>query len=79
MNANNRCGNCVFWTQKKPDSVMSDSIENSYGTCKSDGFSYEEIPDNRTDMLIYGDYEGYSAGFDTGKDFGCVHWSALST
>ena len=40
------------------------------GTCKSDRFVYDEKTPK--DGLHYWDYESYSAGFDTGEDFGCV-------
>ena len=31
------------------------------------------------DVAIYTDYEGYSAAFTTGPDFGCIHWEAKIT
>jgi hypothetical protein len=38
--------------------------------------SFNDPSSNAGDMLIYWDDEGYEAEFMTGRDFGCVHWTA---
>lgn len=68
-----KCADCVFWDNTDDYNVIPQSLKGIYGRCNSDGFNYESPVDERTDMLIYADSEGYSAGFDTGADFGCVH------
>ena len=61
-----RCRDCRWW---QPDKLK----------CTSDKFFYvggiirSKITD---DSLTYADFEGYSAHFTTGPDFGCVHWEA---
>ena len=35
-------------------------------------------PPVKNDLLTYWDYEGYSAGFETGENFGCVHFKGYS-
>jgi len=68
-----KCADCVFWDNTDDYNVIPEDLKGKYGRCKSDGFNYESPVDGRTDMLLYADYEGYSAGFVTGADFGCVH------
>jgi len=57
------CKTCKYWRRK------------AYrGTCKCPKFvEYTAGMLEQNDTLIYWDYEGYSAGFDVGKDFGCIH------
>lgn len=46
------------------------------GGCNSDKFVEESWGDPMPeDGMLYWDYEGYSAGFRTGPDFGCVHFA----
>ena len=66
------CKECKFW-KKAQRNYFNKIYEGSYGDCSNNSFSYEEPQDGRTDMLIYSDYEGYYADFNTGKDFGCIH------
>ena len=66
-----KCKECKFWD--KNDVVVSDLPKGDYGSCSSDGFNYQIAIGDRKDMLIYADYEGYSAGFMTGEEFGCIH------
>jgi hypothetical protein len=66
----NTCKDCKHWTRS------SGSYSEIYsGNCDSDKFieasAGVKIP---KDGLEYWDYEGYSAGFSTGEDFGCIHW-----
>ena len=71
-----RCGTCKHWRR------YTEKFEVEYhgkhaGTCNSNQFVYDEgRPQPPQAGLRYWDYEGYSAGFDTGEDFGCVHWAA---
>ncbi|NNK92786.1 MAG: hypothetical protein HKP41_00400 [Desulfobacterales bacterium] len=62
------CENCKYWAHPKND--------HDYGVCSSDKFIYQgdigkDLP---LDLLTYGDYDGYSAFFETGSKFGCIHW-----
>jgi hypothetical protein len=43
------------------------------GQCASRKFEYDSVP-VPIDGLRYWDYEGYSAGFEVGEKFGCIHW-----
>lgn len=70
-----RCGKCKHWQRYSSDFDV-DYHGKHAGTCKSDKFVYDGGPQPPQDGLRYWDYEGYSAGFDTGEDFGCVHWVA---
>lgn len=61
----NRCKTCKHWTR------MDDGDQPHAGHCDSPKFVYQApLP---VDGLEYWDYESYSAGFQTGEDFGCVH------
>ena len=69
-----RCGTCKHWWR------YTDGFDVKYhgdrtGVCISDKFRYCAAPPTPRDGLRYWDHEGFSAGFDTGEDFGCVHWS----
>jgi len=64
-----RCQNCMYWTRFK------ESYENKeYGDCNNDKFNYEYPAKNKDDNLVYRDGEGWSAGFETGQNFGCIHF-----
>ena len=63
-----RCKNCRHFTRAK------EGIEHS---CNSPKFVYEDIKED--DQLGYWDYEGYSAGFNVGENFGCIHFEAIAT
>jgi hypothetical protein len=72
---NSRCKNCTHW---KKNLDNPDRFDKWGGGCESEKFTYEgtgglERP-RTDDMLVYGDYEGYSADFDTGPEFGCIHF-----
>ena len=68
----NTCKTCKHWTRTEGDFNISYHGAHS-GNCDSDKFT--ESDKVRPDGLNYWDYEGYSAGFETGEDFGCVHWT----
>jgi hypothetical protein len=78
-----RCGSCEHWVRFTD--VGAIKFHGAYsGKCKSPKFVYcganQKTPQKTPkDGLSYWDYESYAAGFDTGEDFGCVHWSAKST
>jgi len=64
-----RCKTCKFYKQDDSD---------CYGQCKSDKFIYgyfypSKVRQEAEDILLYFDYEGYSASFEVGPMFGCVH------
>ena len=69
-----RCKTCTHWKR------LSDSDAQYFGPhagkCASDSFVYDD--DMPADGLEYWDHEGYSADFNTGEDFGCVHWAPIT-
>jgi hypothetical protein len=64
----NTCKDCKHWERNKDEKYA--------GRCDSEKFVYSDGNDCQKDGLQYWDYEGYSAGFETGEDFGCIHWEA---
>jgi hypothetical protein len=66
MAKKNTCGKCAHWTR-------IEFGEPHAGKCASDKFIYGDQPPK--DGLTYWDYESYKAGFETGEDFGCIHFS----
>jgi hypothetical protein len=76
MDTNQTCKTCKHWKR------YSEAFKIEYhgihaGMCGSEKFieadSGTKVP---VDGLRYWDYEGYSAGFETGENFGCVHWES---
>jgi len=67
-----KCKNCKYYKKPKNDY----DIERDLGKCTSPKFVYE-CNNNKplNDMLAYWDYESYSAGFNVGKNFGCIHFT----
>jgi hypothetical protein len=70
------CKNCIHWGKNEP---YRNGKPRFGGECDSEKFVYDGMdtyynkePDE--DMLQYGDFEGYSADFDTGPEFGCIHF-----
>lgn len=67
------CKNCVYWNRDEHD------FNKNFGKCKCDKFVYtgksefEDVETN-SDGLNYWDSEGYMARFETGENFGCVHF-----
>lgn len=61
------CKNCEYWIRKqKPDHV---------GKCHGSKFVYVEYGNETPkDGLGYWDFDSYKAGFETGEDFGCIHF-----
>ena len=68
------CKTCKFWT-RHTDKFSTPTR----GDCASTGFHDANTEGKPTPtQLHYWDYEGYMCGFDTGEDFGCIHWAAKS-
>mgnify|MGYP001394991771 CR=1 FL=1 len=66
-----RCQDCIFW---KRDG------ERKFGTCGSEKFVYDADESGfQGDELHYWDHESYSASFETGENFGCVHFRPKET
>ena len=69
----NKCKDCKYWV--KHDNGFYNL---GYGSCKSvmfvEGTTGSSPPDIRLDGFYYWDCEGFSAAFETGQNFGCVHW-----
>jgi hypothetical protein len=67
------CGTCKYFTP------YTDAFDLEYhgahaGRCSCDKFvENAKVP---VDGLGYWDYESYSAGFEVGAGFGCIHWMA---
>lgn len=63
------CKNCKHYTKPRDDYDKKYDL----GKCDCDKFVYQaDSPLN--DRLGYWDYEGYSAGFDVGGNFGCIYF-----
>jgi hypothetical protein len=67
---NNICFNCRYWTK------VGYFGKDVYGQCGCEKFVYNDgtLESLNTDELHYWDIESYNACFETGKDFGCIHW-----
>lgn len=66
-----KCENCKYWT-------VDPHGNKTIGDCINPNFLYysgfEKEKEDLSENLIYWDYEGYTAGFQTGRHFGCCHW-----
>lgn len=71
------CKDCHFWKAFTEEEISGvGDKENKYsGNCNCKKFvdSNDQIPVPK-DGLVYWDYESYSCGFATGKNFGCIHF-----
>ena len=73
------CKNCKHF-KRNNDNIHS----TKYGECNCNKFVYgtsfehsnSKYNDfsNKADELLYQDYENYSANFEVGENFGCIHW-----
>jgi len=68
------CKDCKYWERSNKD-----YFDNNYGDCNNEdkffyGSPYKGEGEFSSDLMFYYDYEGYSAGFYTGQDFGCIHF-----
>jgi hypothetical protein len=68
-----RCGTCEHFRRYTGKFDVEYHGKHA-GTCNSDKFVYDEGSQPPLDGLRYWDYEGYSAGFEVGDQFGCIHW-----
>lgn len=60
------CNNCIHWTPNN---------DRKAGICNSQHFEYTgQGGETPTMGLSYSDGEGYSANFETGPEFGCIHF-----
>ena len=68
----NTCKDCKHW------SVGEDYVTGAtVGSCGSEKFIDANTGGRcPKDGLRYWDHESYSCGFETGPDFGCIHWEA---
>lgn len=74
-----KCKDCKYWKRYEERRAIWGRLRTiasntSYGDCKNDNFFYKEAPKDNIKGLIYYDYENYTAGFETGQDFGCIHF-----
>ena len=69
------CKECKFWRRGDIWTALEDE---RFGSCRCPKLVYADTVYNKrtSDMLIYQDYEGFEASFDTGEDFGCIHGEA---
>jgi hypothetical protein len=73
------CKHCAYWER------YSDAFNIKYhgphaGECSCDKFTYSDDDSKVSrDGLQYWDYDGYSAGFETGELFGCVHFKKIKS
>ena len=78
------CKDCKYWKRHSKDNSNYDESNDKRGKCSSPKFidvSYEnyfesEQKTNKSDTLEYWDFEAYKAGFNTGENFGCIHFKA---
>jgi hypothetical protein len=71
-----RCKTCKHWTRCTRDIEIRRFGGQHVGKCESPKFVHEVDAGPAQDGLSYWDYEECGAGFETGEDFGCVHWVA---
>ena len=68
-----RCKNCKYFIRE--NEVLYSKNEN---TCTNPHFKYTgDLSEINSDDLSYSDYEGYSADFSVGEDFGCIHFEEV--
>lgn len=67
------CKNCKYYEKEE--------LYNHYGNCNNEKFEYNtywsdtiNVPEFPKDKLLYEDYESYSASFNVGEEFGCIHF-----
>lgn len=75
------CENCKHWIRNK-ESYQS----KKYGRCNCESFEYgssfhygkedNKITINDNSKLLYQDHDNYSADFETGENFGCIHFKS---
>lgn len=72
------CKNCKHWERHKDDVLTRLGGIKKNGYCNHEKFLYSDESTNEEleagDTLNYWDYENYGAGFETGENFGCIHF-----
>lgn len=75
------CKECKHWTRYKsptPNSKLplDECIYGSeeYGRCKNENFIYLYGREHHNKALIYWDCDQFKADFETGEQFGCIHF-----
>lgn len=71
------CKNCKYYSKGE--------FTKFYGNCSNPKFEYEIASfyekyhkgPKFKDKLFYMDYEGYSADFEVGEEFGCIHFEKI--
>ena len=69
---NRKCKNCKYYKQNK-----GKDQNKHFGECNCKRFIYDDWGTDEHkeyNALIYWDYEGYSASFEVGENFGCIHY-----
>ena len=59
-----KCKDCKYFEES----------EDGDHICKNDKFVYEDRTSD--DQLVYWDLDSYRAGFNVGKNFGCIHFES---
>ena len=80
----NKCKKCKFYKPYKEENFYSKEYYNrkrNFGECTCKKFQYSECKKKKKtdDMLLYCDSECYSASFEVGKNFGCIHFKEMKT
>jgi hypothetical protein len=82
-----KCSNCKYWKRQVP--TPNHIPDEGFGDCSNPKFIYGKsdtiyYPFDRTleqnypvDALLYRDYENYMAWFETGENFGCIHFEEI--
>ena len=73
-----RCKDCKYF-KRNTDKYLNKQFGRCMNETKLDyGSSYDNKSYSNTiitpDMLLYEDYERYSASLEVGEDFGCIHF-----
>jgi hypothetical protein len=73
------CATCKHWN-RYTDKYDVEIFTTHAGVCNHDKFVYNGFdPHGRVetpkDGLMHWDGDGWKAYFNTGEDFGCVHWT----
>lgn len=71
-----KCADCVFWKRDEIFDWRTETASDApYGYCNNSKFVYTGDGDKTPeDGLGYWDCESYKAGFQTGENFGCIHF-----
>ena len=71
-----RCKDCKYFKRHEKEWETT-----TFGDCKCDKFIYDTwgaSENSATDLVYYWDGEGYTADFEVGENFGCVHFENLA-